>query len=137
LGQRRRRWGAVGARVSDDGGVDERRSTRAELVVVPVGVRGWPDEAVHGEVLLAEEAATQGGLRSAPSYDQQFGEEVQVQATLEEVALALPDRWWLARKCAALQQWQATREVRSDRGVTSGENQTGFAPLSMLASDKD
>jgi hypothetical protein len=47
-------------------------------------------------------------LRSAPSGGQRFGEGAQVQAVLEEVALAQ-------------QRWQAAWEGRSDRGVTVGE----------------
>jgi hypothetical protein len=38
-------------------------------------------------VLSAEEVVAQGGLRSAPSGGQQFREEAQVRAVLEEVAL--------------------------------------------------
>jgi hypothetical protein len=87
-------------------------------------------------VLSAKEAVARGGLRSAPSSGQWFREEVQVRSALEEVALAQPDRRWLAQKCAALQQWQAAWEGESDRGVTREENQMGFALSSMLTADK-
>jgi hypothetical protein len=50
-----------------------------------------------------EEVAARGGLRLALRGGQRFGEEAQVRAVLEEVALAQPDRRWLARKRAALQ----------------------------------
>ncbi len=60
--------------------------------------------------------AARGGLRSAPSGDQRFGEEAQDQAVLEEVALAQPDRRRLVRKCAVLQRGGAAEQGTTLRG---------------------
>jgi hypothetical protein len=68
-------------------------------------------------VLSAEEAAVWGGLRSALSGGQQFGEEAQDRVVLEEVALAQPDRRRLAQKCAALQ-----RGGMAEQGMTLHSN---------------
>jgi hypothetical protein len=65
---------------------------------------------IHGEVLSAEEAAMRGGLWSAPSGGQRFGEEAQVQVVLKEVALAQPKRRWLAWKRAVLQRGGAVEQ---------------------------
>jgi hypothetical protein len=53
-------------------------------------------------VLLAEEVAARGGLRSALSSGRRFGEEAEDREVLEEVALVQPDQRWLVRKCVAL-----------------------------------
>jgi hypothetical protein len=47
---------------------------------------------------------TRGGLRSAPNDGQRFGEEAQVRAVFEEVALAQPHQRWLTQKRVALQR---------------------------------
>jgi hypothetical protein len=77
-----------------------------------------------------------GALDSKRSSGAGWLDEVQVWVVLEEVALAQPDRRWLAWKCTVLQQWQVAREGESDRGVMGGEDQMGFALSSMLTADK-
>jgi hypothetical protein len=83
--------------------------------------------SVHGEALLDGNDGA-GWLRSASSAGQQFGEEAQVWAVLEEVALAQPDRWWLARMCAALQRGGAAEQGRVKWSLAS--------PFDVKATDK-
>jgi hypothetical protein len=67
-------------------------------------------------VLLAEEAAVQGGLQSALSGSRRFGEEAQDRAMLEVVALSQLDRRQLGRKCAALQCGDMAEQGTALRG---------------------
>jgi hypothetical protein len=88
-------------------------------------------------VLSAEEPVARGGLRSAPIGGQRFGEEAQVWAVLEEVALAQPDRRWLAQKCAVLQcdsvaEQGAALRGNCEQGCKREESRAGFSGSSSV-----
>jgi hypothetical protein len=76
-----------GDRLAVHGGGPHRRDARGKVG----GAVPWPEFLVCVEVLLGGNDGV-GGLRSAPSIGQRFGEEAQIWAMLEEVTLAQPDR---------------------------------------------
>jgi hypothetical protein len=83
-----------------------------------VALRGsgaWAEESHWRQA--GEEVVAWGGLRSALSGDQRFGEEAQDRVVLEEVALVQPDRRRMAQKCAALQRGDV-----AEQGMTLHSN---------------